>query len=477
MNSSEPGSRRTPDVARLSLAELAEGTGGTLLRGEPGSSVAAFSIDTRTLKPGDLFFALMGPNHDAHRFAGEAVRRGAAGVVVSRGEPGDYPGPSAVLKVGDTTRALQDLGRWVRRRQAVKVIGITGSTGKTTTKEMAAAVMGEMMPTFKSPGNLNNTYGLPLCLLSLEPRHLSAVLEMGISTPGEMAVLARIADPDVGVLTNVAPVHLEHFPSVSAIADAKGELFRGMRADSVAVYNADDPEATRVAIPFPGRKIGFGFGEKAQVRATRIDSLPDGTTRFRIEGAGIDLEAGIAFPGRHHVANALAAATAASAAGAGAEAIRKGLAKTRPLPMRGAMLRLRRDVRVWDETYNSNPRAMELTLEAFATMSATRKLVAAGDMLELGGIEREAHREMGDLIARSGAAIFVAVGPRSALAAEAARAAGMSDVTHFPDSAAAAPFVAEAARPGDLILIKGSRGIAMEKIVQALLASRGEEEA
>jgi UDP-N-acetylmuramoyl-tripeptide--D-alanyl-D-alanine ligase len=463
-------------VARVSLSEATRGTEGVLLRGDPEATVESYSIDTRTLKPGDLFFALVGPNHDAHRFVPEAIRKGAAVVVISRGRAGDFPG-AAVLRVPDTTRALQDLGGWVRRRQPVKVLGITGSTGKTTTKEMTAAVMEEAMPTLKSAGNLNNAFGLPLCLLELEPRHRAAVLEMGMSYPGELTKLAAIADPDVGVLTNVYPVHLEHFPSVAAIADAKGELFRGMRDDAVAVYNADDPEATRVVLPFPGRKIGFGFSEKAEVRATGLASLPAGSTRFRLSGTGEDLEPEIPFPGRHHVANALAAAAAAHAAGADGSAILRGLARTRPLPMRGALLRMKGDVRVLDETYNSNPKAMERTLETLSRMPAVRKVVAAGDMLELGPAGKEAHRVMGEEVARSGAALFVAVGELSELAAQSARAAGLAEVRHFPDSAAAAAWTAAALRPGDLILVKGSRGMAMERIVEAIRSSLGMEEA
>ncbi len=464
-------------MARLSLAEATQGTQGVLLRGNPEGVVESYSIDTRTLKPGDLFFALTGPSHDAHRFVPEAMAKGAGAVVISRGRAGDFPGEAAVIRVPDTTLALQDLGSWVRRRMAAKVLGITGSTGKTTTKEMTAAVMEEAMPTLKSAGNLNNTFGLPLCLLALEPRHRAAVLEMGMSYPGELTKLAAIADPDVGVLTNVYPVHLEHFPSLAAIADAKGELFRGMRDDAVAVYNADDPEATRVVLPFRGRKVGFGFSEKAEVRAGALTSLPSGSTRFRLDGIGSELELEIPFPGRHHVANALAAAAAAHAAGADGDSVRRGLERTRPLPMRGALLRMKGEVRVLDETYNSNPKAMERTLETLALIPAERKVVAAGDMLELGPTAAEAHRAMGEQVARSGAALFVAVGELSRLAAEGARAAGMAEVRHFPDSAAAAAWTAAAVRPGDLVLVKGSRGMAMERIVQAIRSSLGMEEA
>jgi len=463
-------------MARISLAEASRGTEGVLVRGDGRSTVESFSIDTRTLKGGDLFFALVGPSHDAHAFVPEAIRKGAAAVVISRGGTDEFPGASAIIRVPDTTRALQDLGHWVRKRQTVRVLGITGSTGKTTTKEMTAAVMEEAMPTFKSTGNLNNLYGLPLSLLALEPHHRCAVLEMGMSYAGELARLAEIADPDVGVLTNVYPVHQEHFPSLSAIGDAKGELFRGMRMDAIAVFNADDPEATRVARPFPGRKIGFGFSGKAEVRAREIDSLPSGDTRFRLMAPGVDLGVEIPFPGRHHVANALAAAAAALASGVDGEAIRKGLVRTKPLPMRGALLRLKGEVRILDETYNSNPRAMERTLETLSSMTARRKVVAAGDMLELGPLEKEAHRILGQQVAGAGAELFLAVGPLSELAAASAREGGVPEVRHFPDSASAAAWLAAAVRPGDLILVKGSRGIAMERIVEAIRAILGREE-
>ncbi|MCI0567000.1 MAG: UDP-N-acetylmuramoyl-tripeptide--D-alanyl-D-alanine ligase [Acidobacteria bacterium] len=437
----------------------------------------SFSIDTRTLKPGDVFFALVGANHDAHRFVPEAIRKGAKVVVISRGRSGDFPGEAAVLRVADTTRALQDLACWVRHQQEVKVLGITGSSGKTTTKEMAAAIMEDAMPTLKSSGNLNNTYGLPLCLLGLESTHRAAVLEMGMSYPGELTKLAAIADPDVGVLINVHPVHLEHFPSVSAIADAKGELFRGMRQDAVAVYNADDSQSTRVALPFPGKKIGFGFGEGVSVRAVDLRPTQSGGTAFEITFDGGRLPVEIHFPGRHHVANALAAAAGSWACGVRGNSIQSGLSRVRPLPMRGAMLRFSGELRVLDETYNSNPKAMERTLETLAAIPARRKVVVSGDMLELGPAGVQAHRLLGEQVAGAGAALFVAVGPLSKLAAESARAAGMQAVQHFPDSSAAADYLVPGLADGDLILVKGSRGMVMERIVDAIRASRGKAEA
>jgi len=464
-------------MARLSLAQVARGTDGVLLRGDAGTVVDSYSIDTRTLRSGDVFFALVGPHHDAHRFVPEAIKKGAKAVVISRGRAGDFPGEAALLRVADTTRALQELAAWVRHQQEVKVIGITGSSGKTTTKEMAAAIMEEAMPTLKSTGNLNNTYGLPLCLLQLDPAQRGAVLEMGMSYAGELTVLAGIADPDVGVLLNVHPVHREHFASLSAIADAKGELFRGMRDDAVALYNAEDPQATRVALSFRGRKIGFGFGERCEARVTGMRSSQAGGAAFTLSFQDARIPVEIRFPGRHHIANALAAGTAGLCAGASAEAVAKGLARVRPLPMRGAMLRFPGEVRVMDETYNSNPKAMESTLQTFADIPARgRKVVASGDMLELGPEGVEAHRAVGRQVAASGAALFVAVGPLSRLAAESAKVSGMQEVRHFEKSPEAGQFLAGVLADGDLVLVKGSRGIAMEHVVEAIRASRGQEE-
>lgn len=462
-------------MAHLSLAQMARGTDGVLLRGDAGTMVDSFSIDTRTLKTGDVFFALVGPNHDAHRFVPEAIRKGAKAVVISRGRAGDFPGEAALLRVADTTRALQELAAWVRHQQDVKVVGITGSSGKTTTKEMAAAILAEAMPTLKSTGNLNNTYGLPLCLLQLEQAQRAAVLEMGMSYAGELTVLAGIADPDVGVLLNVHPVHREHFDSLEAIADAKGELFRGMRDDATALYNAEDPQAARVVLPFRGTKVGFGFGESCAARATEL-RLTDGGTAFVLSFQQARIPVEIRFPGRHHVANALAAGTAALCAGAPEQAVANGLARVRPLPMRGAMLRFPGEIHVLDESYNSNPKAMEQTLQTFAALAAPRKIVASGDMLELGPDGVEAHRAVGRQVAGAGAALFVAVGPLSRLAAESAKVSGVKEVRHFEESSEAGQFLAGVLAQGDLVLVKGSRGIAMEQVVDAIRASRGQEE-
>ncbi|MGH9750341.1 MAG: UDP-N-acetylmuramoyl-tripeptide--D-alanyl-D-alanine ligase, partial [Candidatus Polarisedimenticolia bacterium] len=260
-------------MARLSLDELARATRGRLLPGTvpPAGGaahvVAGYSIDSRTVAPGDLFFAIVGPRNDGHRFVADALAKGAVGAVVSGGGPGRFPGAPMLIRVEDTTRALQEAGAHVRRRRPLKVVGITGSAGKTTAKELTAAVLKERYRVHKSEGNLNNTYGLPLVLLRMPDDCEAAVLEMGMSYHGEIATLCGIADPDVGVILNVLPVHLEHFKGLDDIARAKGELFRGLRTDAVAVFNTDDPRVRRMGRAVRGPKIPYGIAARGAVAA------------------------------------------------------------------------------------------------------------------------------------------------------------------------------------------------------------------
>src|SRR2546425_7025559 len=264
-------------MARLSLATIAKAVGGRLVLGrkppEGGAEreVDGYSIDSRTVRPGDLFFAIVGPRLDGHDFVNAALAKGAAVAVVGKGTEAKYPDAPALVRGKDTTRALQGLGAHVRRARPLRVVGITGSAGKTTAKEMTAAVLGRRFRVLKSEGNLNNTYGLPLMLLRLKEDQEAAVLEMGMSYHGEITRLVEIADPDVGAILNVLRVHLEHFGSLEKIAAAKGELFRGMRRDAVAVYNADDRRVDRLGCAFTGETIPYGIAStKARVRAEEI---------------------------------------------------------------------------------------------------------------------------------------------------------------------------------------------------------------
>jgi len=463
----------------LSLEKIARAARGRVVLGARPPALGAehrvegYSIDSRTVKAGELFFAIVGPRLDGHEFVNAAFARGAVAAVVMRGRTARYTEAPALIAVQDTTRALQDIAASVRRARPLRVIGITGSAGKTTAKELSAAVLGRRFRVLKSEGNLNNTYGLPLMLLRLRDDQEAAVLEMGMSYKGEIARLVEIADPDIGAILNVLRVHLEHFGSLEKIARAKGELFRGMRRDAVAVYNADDRLVGRLGRAFPGRTVSYGITARAaRVRADDVAIEGLSGTRFVLSHEGDRIPVRLALPGRHNVYNALAAAAIGFAAGLPGDAIRAGLETARPASMRGVLHHTKTGIDVLDDSYNSNPTAMERAIESLrAAAPRGRRILVAGDMLELGDYERTAHARLGRQAAAAGLDLIVAVGPLSARAADAARAAGAREVRHFPDAAAAADYVASAVRPGDLVLVKGSRGMKMERVVQSLLAT------
>jgi len=474
-------------MARLRLAAVAAAVNGDLKPGGgpavlaggdaagPGDRVVGgYSIDSRTLVAGDLFFAIVGPRIDGHDFVAAAVQKGAAAVVVARGGVAAWKEAPAVIRVADTTRALQDLGAHVRRRRPLRVIGITGSAGKTTAKEMTAAVLSTRFRTHRSEGNLNNMYGLPLALLRMDDASEAAVLEMGMSSKGEIARLAEIADPDVGVLLNVLRVHLEHFGGLDGIAAAKGELFAGMRQDAVAVYNGDDSRVAEIGRAFPGRSIPFGLTARGRdVTADEITPLGLAGTRFVLRRGEERTPVLLGLAGRHHVYNALAAAAAGYACGLDGEGIARGLQTVRPAPMRGVLHRRPDGVEILDDAYNSNPAAMERAIELLKEARPRgRRILASGDMLELGPYASRAHTRLGEQAARAAIDLLVAVGPLSRRAAEAARQ-GVREVVHFESSEAAAAWIAAAVLPGDLVLVKGSRGMKMERVVEALLGVRG----
>jgi UDP-N-acetylmuramoyl-tripeptide--D-alanyl-D-alanine ligase len=479
-------------MARLTLDEVGRATGGRVTLGAPArgpgvqAPIEGYSIDSRTLSHGDLFFAIVGPRVDGHDFVADAVRKGAAAVVVAKGSVQRWPEAQAIVRVSDTTRALQDLGAHVRRRRPLKVVGITGSAGKTTAKEMTHAVLETRFRTHRSEGNLNNAWGLPLTLLRMSDGCEASVLEMGMSYAGEIARLVAIADPDVGVILNVLPVHLEHFGSLDGIARAKGELFAGLRRDAIAIYNADDARVARLGRAFAGGTISYGLqARRAEVTASGVASLGLAGTRFTLRRGGERAKVAIRLAGRQHVYNALAAAAAGFACGLDAKSIARGLARVRPAAMRGEVHRGPRGVVIVDETYNSNPVAMERALELLTdTRPRGRRILAMGDMLELGPSAARAHAALGRLAARSAIDLMVAVGPLSRHAADAADAAGSRAgrtrrgaqrpaVHRFDDSESAARFLLSEVRRGDLVLVKGSRGMKMERVVRALLGTGG----
>lgn len=444
--------------ARIVLPE-AGSAGSESLLGPP-------SIDSRKIGPGDCFFAIRA-ERDGHDFVSDACRRGAGAVVISK--PVESPAVPALM-VRDTTQALQDLAAHVRRLWGGRVFALTGSMGKTTTRQFLAALAESRFRVLQTAGNLNNHLGLPVSLLSLEPSHELAILELGMNHAGEIARLAEICRPDAGMVTNVAPVHIEFFESLDAIADAKEELVRGLPSNGWLVGNGDDPRVAAMADRFAGRSVSFGFDVGADYRVDDWKYRNLQGTAFTLQGPDFRIEVELPCLGRAFVANAAAAIAAAVELGVDPKRIPGILAGLTPTQRRGRLHQWR-DTLVFDDSYNSNPEAVREFLAAIAQFrGGHRWVLALGDMLELGTASPQFHREIGSQVARYGPDLLVTVGPLSELLAESALASGFPQrrLALCPDSAAAADRVAELVRPGDLVTVKGSRGIQMERIVDKL---------
>jgi UDP-N-acetylmuramoyl-tripeptide--D-alanyl-D-alanine ligase len=452
---------------KLTASDIARFTRGKLVAGSAETVVDAVSIDTRTIERGDLFVAIRGPHRDGHDYVARALESGAAGIVVSQSI--EIAGSAFRVQVNDTTRALQDLAQIVRERAGIRVVAITGSMGKTTTKEAAAAAMGKGRRVLKTKGNLNNLYGLPLTLLELGEAGEEdvAVVEMGMSEPGEIARLTEIAKPDVGVLTNVAEVHLEFFDSLSQIADAKGELLLGLAGDAVAVVNADDPLVLAQARKFAGRHIRFGLSPSTDLRARQIRSTAAGL-RFRAEEGEHSVEVTSSLHGRHNVYNLLAGLAAARALDVPLEDAASGLASLSPPPHRGERIALPGSILLIDETYNSNPRALICALDTLVEEDEGRRVAVVGDMLELGPHASELHREVGRHAATLELGLFVGVGPLGREIVAGAREAGMAEarLAICDDAAAAGRLLAHNLVEGDVVLVKGSRGVGLDETIE-----------
>jgi len=448
--------------------------------------LAGVSIDSRTLRPGELFFAIHGPRHDGHDFVLSALHAGAPGAVVAAGRVADYsPGlQDRLLVVPDPAEALRQLGRAVRRqwsaaRRGRWLAAVTGSAGKTTTKEILAALLRARMRVLKSEGNLNNEFGVPLSLLRLEEEHDAVVLELGMNHRGEIAELARIAEPEIGVVTCVAPVHLEFFSSLDEIALAKRELVDGLASPGgVAVLNADDERVARFGEGFGGRVLTFGTAPPADFRAENIDSRG-------IEGTSFDFVAGqertrlhLPLAGAHNVRNALAALAAASVWGIGARQAAEVFPALAPVAMRGQVLRFAEGFTVINDAYNSNPLALESNIDLLvATPGYRRRILAAGEMLELGDSAPLLHRNAGRHAAARGVNWIFGVRGNGREIVEGAVASGFDprQAQFFESSEEAGRFLAGFLAAGDLLLVKGSRGVKMERIVEEIAARHAQK--
>lgn len=461
-------------AAPFCAGDAAAWTGGVLQLGATDASLCGVSIDTRTVAPAELFVAIRGPRHDAHDFLADALARGASGLLVERGRgPADARG-AVVLEVSDTTHALQELARGHRARFEGRVLAITGSNGKTTTKEMCAAILAIAGPCGFTQGNLNNQYGVPLTLLRRRPEDRALVIEIGMNHRGEIAPLAALARPDVALLTNVGTAHIENLGSSDEIALEKGDLVAALAPSGVAVLNAEDPRVLAQRERTRARVVAYGAG--GDVRAEAIVSEGTRGVRFRLvapHGSALVRVAGLA---RTTVINALGAAAAALAAGATLAQVSEGLARWRPPGGRMAPLVLRDDVVVLDDTYNANPQSMEVALRSLAEIDVpARRLAVLGDMGELGHTARDAHRAMGRLVAELGLDFLFTLGPGAREIAAGATAAGMdAKRVHVSEDADETSLrVRELLRERDWVLVKGSRSMRMERIVEALRAPPG----
>lgn len=469
----------------VTAGDVAAAVGGRILNGDPAAVVAGFSIDTRTLKAGDLYIAIRGERLDGHDFVGAALEAGACGALVSQPmtlTPAAL-GDRVLVAAVDTTEALQRLARWVRRKAGAHVVAITGSAGKTTTKEICAAFLALRHPVMRSTGNLNNHIGLPLSLLDLRHGARVAVVELGMNHAGEIRRLVSIAEPDTRVWTNVAEVHIQFFDSIEAIADAKAEILDGASNTTVLVANADDPLVMARSGAFRGNLVTFSAGRPADgtgpatVTATDIEDLgldgmkatvhtPAGTVSWRLP-----------LLGRGNLMNSLAAAAVGLQFGIPLVEMAERAATLDAAAHRGQALRLDGGVTVVDDAYNSNPRALQGALHILRGEARFgRRIAVLGEMLELGATSEVLHEECGRSAAEAGLAHLITVGgsPARALALGAI-AAGMPEgsVRHVATSDEAAELAAGIVRPGDVVLVKGSRGIRTERVVERLTAEFG----
>jgi UDP-N-acetylmuramoyl-tripeptide--D-alanyl-D-alanine ligase len=462
---------------RWTVTQVADAVAGRRGSGlDAVARVAGVSIDSRTIRAGELFIAIHGPSHDGHDYVADVFEKDAVAAMVAAPLISRYPGwiQDRCIAVADTLGALHSLARAVRREWGKKICGITGSVGKTTTKEILAALLGTKLRVLKSEGNFNNEYGLPLTIFRLQPEDDVAVLEMGMSFPGELKRLAAIALPDVAIETLVTPAHLLNFTSVEEIAMAKRELVEGLQGpDSLAVLNADDARVAAMASVAPGRVVFYGVEQKAEFRAEEIEDRGALGSSFTLVHQGKRTRLELALPGRHVVSNALAALAAASEWKVGVVEAARVFRELRTPAMRGELIRFTNGFALINDSYNSSPAALQaMTSLLAATPGFERRVLAAGEMRELGPSSPELHHQGGAFAGKTGKIDFViGVQGDAAQIVEGAVSEGVprERTRFFATPAEAAAFLVDFVRPGDLLLVKGSRSVKMERVVEAML--------
>jgi UDP-N-acetylmuramoyl-tripeptide--D-alanyl-D-alanine ligase len=460
----------------FTLADLLEGTGGALVAGRGTAELRAISIDSRTTVAGDLFVAFRGERQDGHQYVADALSRGAAGALVERTPEGEDWGVTTesgppIVRCANTGEALEQLARWWRRKHNVTVVGVTGSVGKTSTKEIIASLLSQRWSVLRSQANYNTEIGLPITLMQLEPNQRHAVLEMGMHDIGDIERLASIAEPRVGVVTNVHPVHLERLGTIERIAQAKSELVQALPPDGLAVLNADDERVRAMAALARGSTVTYGLSERADIRASDIASQGLRGTRFTVHHRGSSRSAMLSMPGAHFVHAALAGIAVATWLGMGFEEATDGLAfveatvEGRLHPVEGT-----NGITLLDDAYNASPASTIAALNVLAETNG-RRVAVLGDMFELGSFEREGHRSVGH---RAGEVVdwLVTVGSRAREIASEARAAGLAaaSIDSFDDADAALAALHSGLREGDVVLVKASHGMRLDRIVDRLRA-------
>ncbi|HLH35553.1 MAG TPA: UDP-N-acetylmuramoyl-tripeptide--D-alanyl-D-alanine ligase [Alloacidobacterium sp.] len=454
---------------KLTLDQIARWTGGTL-HGSAEKQATGYSIDSRTLQAGDLFFAVRGERFDAHDFVAAAFERGACAAVVSKSKVRELPETArqrSLIIVDEPLTALQMLAAAVRRHWGKRVVGVTGSAGKTTTKEAIATVLSAKFHVLKSQGNLNNGYGLPLQLLRLEPDHDVAVIEMGMSNAGEITALAQIASPNWGVVINVGNAHTENFPDgIAGIARAKYELVAALPADGIAFLNCDDAYVSQFGRDFRGKTVYFGKGPCADPRAEAVDEHGADGIRMQVRAAGSVAEVKLRLLGQHNVANAMAAIAVGLEAGIPLEDCARALEVLEPGDKRGQTIHLR-GATIINDCYNSNPEALKAMIHTLMSVPGQRHILVAGEMLELGREAATLHAACGETAASAGVDIVLGVRGNAAHIADAARQTGTEALfLETPEQAGA--WLRRNLCEKDIVLLKASRGVRLERALDEL---------
>ncbi len=456
-------------MEKLKVSELVKATGGRLIQGDLKKEISGISTDSRKVKKGELFIVLKGPRYDGQDFIPEALEKGACGILVSKLPITCHLSPVTIL-AKDTLKALGQIAKYYREKFNLPVVAVTGSTGKTTTKDMIASILSLKLSVLKTEGNFNNEVGVPLTLFRLSKKHQVAVLELGMSALGEIERLTRISSPRMGVMTNVGEVHLQYLGNVQRVARAKAELVYALGKDDVAILNMDDSYVRDMKKGIKARIITYGIRERAEVVAEGIENLGEGGMRFtlRIMEEGLPLH--LRYLGYHNIYNALAAAAATHALDMKKEIIREGLSQLQPLAGRMKIMKIR-GLTILDDTYNASPKSFIAAIETLRDLSPKgKKILVAGDMLELGKGASLSHKETGVYVAHSGIDTLITCGNLAGYIAQGAIGSGMEEerIITCRNKEEAGDRLSFLVKEGDIILIKGSRATGMEEIIEKL---------